>query len=117
MQQNNHERSWYARYSSCEYLYLDMIPGNVPGVGEVRMYLNHSSSSADRWTFQQLLAGGPVTDKFDAEVVGVFGRDVLDELYAAIRADLNRERLSAEEEKARDRVRRRQEGKPARGKA
>ncbi|MFT3684269.1 MAG: hypothetical protein QM783_04970 [Phycisphaerales bacterium] len=112
---NKHTRSWAARYSSCEYLYLDMVPGEQQGTGEVRLYLDHAPSHADRWTFQQVLDGAPGIDKLDADLSNMFGKEVPDELRAAIRADMARERLSEEEEKARDRIRRREESKNARG--
>ena len=67
---------WEARYSSSEMLYLE-IAGH-----EVRCWLDHSPQNADRYTFDEVLAGA-----CDGGEVGcVFGAKVVEELKAAIRA-------------------------------
>ncbi len=112
---NKPTRSWQCRYSSCEMMYLDLVPGDRQGEGEVRMYLSHSPTHADVWTFTQVLSGGPAINTLNTELRNLFGPDTPGELLEAIQADIARERLSDEEQKNRDRLRRREEGRIARG--
>ena len=64
---------WECRYSSCEYMYLEVLEN------EVRCYLDHSPKQADVFTFEEVLGG-----KADAMVNGVFGDKVLEELKATV---------------------------------
>lgn len=66
---------WETRYSSSEMMYLEIVGR------EVRCWLDHSPQSADRYSFEQVLAGA--CD--GGEVGAVFGSEVIAELKAAIR--------------------------------
>lgn len=65
--------SWECRYSSSEMMYLEVHKT------EVRMYLHHSPHNADTFTFDEVLAG-----RIDADVRNLFGKEVPDELKAAV---------------------------------
>lgn len=65
---------WQCRYSSCEMMYLEL------GEGEVRIFLDHSPRTADRYSFDRVLAG-----EIDAEISNLFGSDAVDEVKQAIR--------------------------------
>ena len=65
---------WESRYSSSEMMYLGIVDG------EVRLWLNHSPGSAQRYAFDEVLGGA-----LDGEVGNIFGVDVLNELKAVIR--------------------------------
>ncbi|QOI99402.1 MAG: hypothetical protein HRU70_02420 [Phycisphaeraceae bacterium] len=66
---------WETRYSPSEMMYLEVADG------EVRLWLHHAPEGAERHTFESVLGGS-----LDGEVGNVFGRDVLEELKAAVRA-------------------------------
>jgi len=95
-------------------MYLDLVPGDVQGEGEVLMYLSHSPSSAERWTFAEILAGGPDITRLDGEMRNLFGAQTPAELREAISLDMGRARLSLEAQKEMDRQRRRKELEAAR---
>jgi hypothetical protein len=65
---------WETRYSSSEMMYLEIV-GH-----EVRCWLDHSPQSADRYSFEDVLAGA--CD--NGEIPAVFGSEVVAELKAAI---------------------------------
>jgi hypothetical protein len=65
---------WECRYSPSEMLYLEVGPA------EVRCYLDHSPHKADRWTFEDGLAG-----RHDAEVTNLFGEPAVEGLKAEVR--------------------------------
>jgi hypothetical protein len=109
---NKPTRAWSCRYSSCEMMYLDLVPGDAQGEGEVLMYLSHSPASAERWTFAQVLAGGAEITRLEGELRNLFGQETPEGLRESIRADIARVRLSPEEQKEADRRRRRAESRP-----
>jgi hypothetical protein len=55
-------------------MYLEVL------AGDVHMYLDHSPSRGDRYSFDDVLAG-----QIDAEVNNLFGAGTADELKAAVR--------------------------------
>jgi len=65
---------WDCRYSSCEFMYLDVTDNDV------RCYLDHSPKQADVFTFDEVLAG-----KAYGMLGSLFGDKVLEELKAAVR--------------------------------
>ena len=65
---------WECRYSSCEMMYLELDRGRV------HLYLDHSPSKGDWYSFDEVLAGA-----LDAEVRNLFGDDAIGELKAAVR--------------------------------
>ena len=89
-------KRWACRYSPSEMMYLEVADG------EVRLYLDHSPGTGDRYSFDDVLAG-----KLDAEMTNLFGPDVPHEVKTAVR-----ERIAnpAPETKEQARLRRRREG-------
>jgi hypothetical protein len=65
---------WAARYSSSEMLYLGIVDG------EVRLWLDHSPASAERYGFDDVLNGA-----IDGQVGTIFGAGVVSELKSAVR--------------------------------
>lgn len=65
---------WECRYSSSEMLYLEVGPSCV------RSWLDHSEHNAEKWTFENVLAG-----RHDAEVRALFGDSTVEELKAEVR--------------------------------
>ena len=65
---------WECRYSSSEMMYLEV------GTDDVRCYLHHSPSKADRWTFVDVLSG-----RHDAEARNLFGDAAAERLKAEVR--------------------------------
>lgn len=87
---------WECRYSSCEMMYLEIAGG------EVRMWLDHSPDKADRYPFDDVLAG-----KLDAEMTNLFGPGTPAEVKAAVRDKIAN---PVPETKEQARLRRRREG-------
>ena len=69
---------WECRYSSSEMLYLELRGQHVI------TYLHHSPSSADRYSFDEVLAG-----KQDAMISQLVGAAAVGEVKAAIVAQRN----------------------------
>ena len=65
---------WESRYSSCEMIYVEIVGDRV------HVWLNHSPQQADRYTFDQVLAGA-----LDNEVGAVFGQETLEEIKKMVR--------------------------------
>lgn len=65
---------WECRYSSSEMMYLEIQKH------EVVLYLDHSPSKADRYTFDEVLNGA-----LDREVGAVFGITTLNELKTELK--------------------------------
>ena len=70
---------WECRYSSSEMMYLELTPTGV------HLYLDHSPTRGDRYTFDEVLAGA-----LDGEVRNLFGAGALDELKSAVRERVGR---------------------------
>ena len=65
---------WECRYSSCEMLYLEVQADHV------RCFLDHSEDKADRWSYEEILAG-----HHDAYVQLLFGESALRQLKTEVR--------------------------------
>jgi hypothetical protein len=80
-------------------MYIEIVDGGV------RVYLDHSPKNAERWTFEDVLAG-----KLDAEMRNQIGPEAAEELKAAVRREMTEPKLTPEEAKRREMLRRRAEG-------
>jgi hypothetical protein len=65
---------WSCRYSPSEMMYLEV------GDADVLCYLHHSPGRADRWSFEEVLAG-----RHDAAVRNLFGDAAVEALKAEVR--------------------------------